>query len=257
MQMGINKISELLKIRQVKLKMTFFAFILLLISFSFIGLANDSVTELSMGDSLFQAKKYTEAFEHYQNVLEKGSYAPQMLLKMAYVKEALNDYPKALYYLNLAYYIHPDRAVLQKMEELATANELSGYEFSDYEYMASIYHEYHDLIAIGGTALIVFGVGLLLWLKKRNSNLIFPAVALTIFIVFFASAINFGFPLSHGIIYKNQTFLMESPSAGSKLVATVKSGHRVEVLEKQDIWQKVRWNNEEVYVRSMNLMLIQ
>jgi uncharacterized protein YgiM (DUF1202 family) len=176
---------------------------------------------------------------------------------MAYVNVAFNDYPQALYYLNLAYYIHPDQAVLQKMEELAEANSLSGYEFSDYEYIASIYHEYHDLIAIGGTALIVFGVGLLLWLKQRKSNLAFPAVALAIFIVGFASVINFGFPLAHGIIYKNQTFLMDSPSAGSKLVATVKSGHRVEILEKKDIWQKVRWNDEEVYVRSMNLMLIE
>lgn len=255
--MRINKLFQLLKMSKKNSVNTVWIFTLLLISFSYNGFAKDATTELNVGDSLFQAKKYTEAFEHYQNVLNKGRYAPQMLLKMAYVKEALNDYPQALYYLNLSYYIHPDRDVLQKMEELAEANDLSGYEFSDYEYIASIYHEYHDQIAIGGTALIVFGVGLLLWLKKRKSNLAFPAVALTIFIVFFASAINFGFPLAHGIIYKNQTFLMDSPSAGSKLIATVKSGHRVEVLEKQDIWQKVLWNEEEVYVRSMNLLLIQ
>ncbi len=255
--MGINKLFELVFLEGTgRVKPSLIASIFLIL-FSHNGFANDAAKELTVGDSLFRAKKYTEAFEHYQNVLNEGSYAPQMLLKMAYVKEALNDYPQALYYLNLAYYIHPDQAVLQKMEELADANELSGYEFSDYEYIASIYHEYHDLIAIVGTAFIVFGVGLLLWLKSRKSNLVFPAISLAVFIVFFASAINFGFPLSHGIIYKNQTFLMESPSAGSKLVATVKSGHRVEVLEKQDIWQKVRWNNEEVYVRSMNLMLIQ
>ena len=44
-----------------------------------------------------------------------------MLLKMAYIQEGLEQYPEALYYLNLYYNQNPSKKVLAKMETLAEA----------------------------------------------------------------------------------------------------------------------------------------
>jgi uncharacterized protein YgiM (DUF1202 family) len=60
--------------------------------------------ELVKADSLFEQKKYTESFDLYEQILDEEQLAsPKMLLKMAFIKEGLGDYSRALYFLNVYY----------------------------------------------------------------------------------------------------------------------------------------------------------
>ena len=70
---------------------------------------------LNKADSLYISKKYAEAYTDYLHIFEQGKYTPQMLLKMAYVKEGLGEVPEALYYLNVYYVNFPGRNILKKM----------------------------------------------------------------------------------------------------------------------------------------------
>jgi hypothetical protein len=49
---------------------------------------------------------------------------------------------------------------------------------------------------------------------------------------------------------------MKSPSAGARQLALLDQGHRIKVLDKQDIWYRVEWNEQEAYIRESNLKLI-
>src|SRR5690242_11290095 len=83
---------------------------------------------LKMADSLYVKKQYTQSLELYQQIFDAHTYSPAMLLKMAFIEEALGQNPKALYYINLYYDITHDVTALHKMDDMATRYNLSGYE---------------------------------------------------------------------------------------------------------------------------------
>lgn len=235
---------------------------LVVITMCLFGLSNYSSAQtnelqLQLGDSLFAAKNYTEAFKSYEQLLNEKVYSPQMLLKMAYVKEALGDHTRALYFLNLYYHFQPDTETLNKIRALADTHELSGYSIDDYEYLVSVFHRYYNQIAFAGILIGLLGVSLLFWQKKRGGEILTPAVFVGFYLLLFTIGINYGFPLEKGIVLNEQVFVMSSPSAGSDKLTTLEAGHRVKVLDKQDIWYKVEWNNREAYIRESNLLVIQ
>ena len=47
---------------------------------------------------------------------------------------------------------------------------------------------------------------------------------------------------------------MDGPSAGASVISVVNEGHRVEVVGKTDVWYKVRWGEDEVFVRDHSLL---
>ncbi len=210
------------------------------------------------GDSLFDAGKYTEAFEIYRTVLETTlTYTPQMLLKMAYVKEGLEEYTDALYYLNLYYYHQADQNVLQKMTALAESKNLTGYELNDYEYFLTIYHRYYTLIASVLIAILISLFAMIIYYKRKGQSVLYFAVGYSLFLMFSFYFLNYAGGNKRGIINQKNVLLMNGPSAGATVVSQVEAGHRVKVLDKTDIWYKVEWNGEEVYLREKNISLIQ
>src|SRR5688572_24016282 len=82
-------------------------------------------SDIKVADSLYNKGAYLKSMGIYRQILENGQeYSPQMLLKMAYMEEALQHYANSMYYLNLYYNLHPNRAVLRKMEEVARTHGL-------------------------------------------------------------------------------------------------------------------------------------
>ncbi|HET9054902.1 MAG TPA: SH3 domain-containing protein, partial [Cyclobacteriaceae bacterium] len=56
------------------------------------------------------------------------------------------------------------------------------------------------------------------------------------------------------IIAKNNTYVMNGPSAGASVLTIVRDGHRVDVLSTHDIWTKIKIGDSEGYVRSSSLL---
>lgn len=241
--------------QRFKLKIILFSFFLL--TLSRLSFGNPSDDYLSHADSLFEGGKYTEAFEMYKKLLvEYQRYTPKMLLRMAYIQEGLEDYPRSLYYLNLYYTYQADNEVLQKMAELAEKRKLSGYQFTDYEFFLSIYHRYFNLIAGVGLGLLIALAGLIGYQHSKKSPTLPTAVTFLLLAGLLFYLFNFTGELSKGIISENHVLVMKAPSAGSDKLDLVDAGHRVEVLGKQDIWYKVKWKEEIGYIRESNLLVI-
>ncbi len=212
-------------------------------------------TTLATADSLFQKQHYTDAFDLYEQILHEQLYSPQMLLKMAYIKEGLHDYTGAMYYLHLFYTKEPSRSVLRKMEELAQAHRLQGYEYNDLLFFKTQFSKHYMrmlelmLLAAVVTATVMF----FKWRKGHRFSKTFQ-ISYTLYLLFILYYINFLNLGDAGIITKNHVAIMSAPSAGGSWLATATEGHKVPIRGEQDIWYEIEWKGQKAFIRKSNLL---
>lgn len=180
-----------------------------------------------------------------------------MLLKMAFIEEGSGNYTKALYYLNLYYNQRPSELVIRKMDELASTNQLKGYQYDDINFILIYYERYFLYIA---AALIAFGayVFAIIIAKKIRREYI-PIRHGFAFMVYLAGSfvfLNLSGSDNKAIIHRNNVYLMSAPSAGAKLLGVIQKGHRVKVLDKKDIWIEIEWEKEHAFIREQNVWMV-
>ncbi len=209
---------------------------------------------LSKADSLFELKKYTESFDQYQQVFAEDVATPQMLMKMAFIKEGLDEYPEALFYLTKFYDITHSNLALKKINEIAEKQGLLGYEVTDADFFVSWYATYSEIILIGLMCIIVVLLALQVFRFYMRKSLSTGLMTWQlIFALALAIIINYPFADSTAIIVEPATYLMKGPSAGAPMQEIVSQGHKVKVLDEGQIWTKILWRDAEVYVRSGSL----
>ncbi len=180
-----------------------------------------------------------------------------MLLKMAFIQEGSGNYTKALYYLNLYYNQKPNEIVLKKMDELASKNQLNGYQYDDINFILIFYERYFLYIAVALIAFGTFVFSVIVIKKLRKEDI--PVRHGFGFMVYLAGAfvfLNLSGNKSKAIVQRDNTYLMSAPSAGAKLVKVIQKGHRLEVLDKKDIWLEVKWEDKKAFVREQNAWLV-
>ncbi len=218
----------------------------------------DAQTDLQRADSLFKAEKYTESLGLYQQLMDDHQqYSKGMLLKMAYIKEGLGNYSEALYYLNLYYAESFDKRALRKMEELARQHNLQGYQSTDLDFLQVIYQEYrwHVTMALLAAALFLFSY--ILWKKRRRHAR--PVVSGAVFVLVLGllfALVNYGQESDKAIVLTDQAYLRKAPSSAADVVGIISKGNRVEVSTKKDVWVKIEWEDQNVFIRESHLAFI-
>lgn len=214
-----------------------------------------SLQKLEHADSLFEVKKYTESFEIYDYLLEaEKNSSPAMLLKMAFIREGLGDYSGALYYLNTYYLKTAERRVLRKMEEMAGKRGLEGYAFTDFDFFLTNFYKYYNLIIYALLAFSILMLALVYRLKiQLNQSPIVPAIFILISLTALFYTLNFGRDYHRAIVGASDTYLMSGPSAGSEVVDILEKGHRLSYSSKEDVWVKVKWKDNTVYIKEDKL----
>ena len=220
-----------------------------------VAYAQDNNAILTKADSLFNLKRFTQSLEHYHQLFEEeNKYTPQMLLKMAYIHEGLGDYSQALYFLNIYYDKTSDESAFRKMEELAEEYKLSGYQFTDTDLFLTYYNKYISEITFGALAFCLFLLAFIVYQKKKDHSVLFPAIGLGVALLLLAYMVNGTERVQKGIITNGTAYLMTGPSSGAEVVETVKNGHRVSILGKEDVWYKILWDRDQVYIRQNQLL---
>ena len=228
-------------------------FFISLIGLTFKGFCVENMTLFS-ADSLFNSKKYTEAFDQYKDIYDAGQASPAMLGKMAFIQEGLGNYTSALYYLDHYYKKTSNKKVLEKMQDLANENDLAGYNFSDYKFFTNNINKYQQQIIGGLSALSIFILALIYYKNPKGYKAV-PWITLQM-IVFLPIMliVNGFFEQNEGIIKDDQTVLMEAPSAASEPIELISKGHKVKVLDSSPVWTRIQFGEKEAYIRSNRLL---
>ena len=220
--------------------------------------AQELQESLAIGDSLFAARQFTQALQVYDAIFETAEMqTPAMLLKMAYIHEGLNKIPDALYYLNLYYLETNDEPTLKKMNDLATKNNLKGYEFGGFEMLVRYYHIffYQILFSIAGITVLLLGwVGYLRFVKNKFNYR--PAITIIALSGILFYLVNFSQSNNLGIIETPNCYLMSGPSSSSDVIDIVKAGHRVQIIDHNDVWLKIKWDGKTAYTKEKNIKKI-
>ena len=234
------------------------------ISLSICLLATFTVTQaesrdiLQQADSLFAAGSETDAAQLYETAIANGhAVTDPMLLKLASAYERQNDVPHLLYYLQIYFDRHPDDAVLRKMNDIARANNLNGYETDDLNYFYLFYRKYgtYVLLFLLIPAGYVFSVLMLKLAKKqpvdqRQKWVVFAYLVLLLLFV------NLPEGVQSGITSRDRVLVRTDPSAASPVSEVIGRGHKVNILGSTDIYLRVLWRNELVYIRRDNVWVI-
>jgi len=221
-----------------------------------VGAPKDFRSKLKFADSLFAQQKYTQSYELYDSIYTLGKLrSPAMLLKMAYIREGLGDYTMALYYLYDYYIQTSDEFALEKMETLANAQNLIGYDYSDKKYFLSIYHDYYDQIILLLSAITLLFLSGIAWQRFRmqqkptGNYIIFSITSLLLIYV-----INIGMGYQEAIITHPNSYAMNEPSSSADVVAILAKGHKIKITGDSDVWYKTEWNDSEVYIKKKNTL---
>ncbi len=207
-------------------------------------------------DSLYQNKKYADALVIYESQIEKhGQISPKSLLKIARTYEGLNNLGRALFYLTLYQQITHDEETSEKIIELSDQNALNGYDSNDLSIIQRQIKKWGRPISLGliftFLPLLFFSI---YWIFKTKT-LPLGATFLMVFL-FLIEILLFQLTKEsdYGISIGTNNLIMEKPSAGATLLDNVVSGHKVRVLNEQDIWTEIDWNGQIAYVRTKNLI---
>ena len=211
---------------------------------------------LTTADSLFDAKRYTQALSKFEGVINNQEYTPAMLLKMAYIYEGLGNIAKTQYFLNLYFLATNDDSVLDKMETLATSHELEGYEVSDQQRIwlaIKSFKSAYLLVLIGLTALAgAWAVRR----KRQNKKIIFPVVMQVVLCLTLVALLQLVKSSDYAIVVEPNTYIMTGPSAGADVLEVIDAGHRVQLLGRKDVWLKIRWRDQDAYLKEELLQTI-
>jgi hypothetical protein len=230
--------------------------ILAILAFPIFSWGQGAQPDLKHADSLFRAKQYTQSFSTYQALLKENKYTSSMLLKMAYIQEGLGHQGLCLYYLNLYQNASDDYQAAAKMEELAGKYRLEGYQSSESSDFFHFLQKNNLWIMMGLAAVVFFFFVLLLFQKKNGKQPYVPAFFSVLFSALLFVATYFGGKPSMAIVSVPATYLMNGPSAGASVTAIVEEGHRLIVRGEKDVWLRVKWKDQDVFVKQSNVLPI-
>ena len=234
-------------------------FILLIILSAFlipqVSHSQSVINDLSVADSLFKQRRYTQSLELYEAIYQDTQQAtPAMLLKMAYSEEALGNLSNALIYLHDYYRMTSDKAVLKKMDELAQVNGLQGYETNDFQQFVKAIQDFKLLITAALLSLCLLILSMIFRkIKKHQERSIGLAVGMVLALGLTVFFVNFTDLKEQGIITSGNAYVMSGPSAAAELIEVVGQGHKVEILDKNDIWYEIMWRGKRAFIRETNL----
>lgn len=219
------------------------------------GRAQDVPPSAAPADSLFSTGKPVEAYRQYRDLLRQRRVSRQLLLRMAAVQESRDQYPMALYYLNLYQLYYPSPAVWSKTVELAAAHRLTGYVDNWRQQLALSLRRYYP-VALQGLLMVAVVVGTLLLVRRRG---LARGWWLTygVYLLFVGAFVNVLDPATVGLVCRPRAALMSAPSAGASWLTTATAGDRLLVQGQQDIWYKVIWRGRPAYIRQHDLLLVQ
>jgi tetratricopeptide (TPR) repeat protein len=232
-----------------------FLVVILCSIFAFAPAHSASKPELKIADSLFAMARYSESLVLYKKNFsndEKNSQA--LLLKLAFLSEKTNNYSDCLFYLSKLALVNPSRRLFEKMDKLAEQQNLTGYEFDDYNYFIIFYRRYGGYIPILLLTLGTYIVVIMVTKARRMEPILqIHKISIVVYLLALLAIVNVPSLYQTCMIVNENTFLREEPSSAASVVERVGKGHKLTIIGSVDHWNRVIWNSRIVYIRKSDL----
>ena len=215
-------------------------------------------TPIGRADSLYRAGNWAGAARLFRSAMQAGQPATDpMLLKLAHAYEQQGDVARVLYYLQVYFKRHPDEAVLRKMNDVARANSLTGYESNDLNYFYLFYRQYgvYLLLLMMLLGIYVFSVLVIKSTRREPTSGRLKTLILA-YLMLLLVFINLPEGYDAGITNTTRALLRTEPSAAAPVAVTLGRGNKVNIVGSTDIWWRVFWNNNLYYLRKDAIWLI-
>ena len=206
---------------------------------------------LNKGDSLFKLRKYVDAKKLYENLYyEKNYFSDAMLLKLSFIEEGIGNYDKALIYLSKHYNQTHNKETSEKIKSIAKKNELIGFEQNDLSLVLNFYNKNIYLIH---SLLVVFLTLYLIIAEKKDISYHIRFMIISVLVL---AIMNLNLIKKEGIIFQDNTYIMNGPSSGSDVYSIINKGNKLKVSSESSIWYEVIFENKKKYIRKKNISLI-
>lgn len=221
--------------------------------------AQSATNWFKTGDSLFAAGRLNRARTAYERGLAQDQRAsPEVYLKLAYLAEQRRDALQAQFFLNQYYERRPNERILTRLSTTARAQGWDGYELNDLNFLWLLYKQYAGYL-IGillVLAVYIFGV-LLIKRVKRQPIQSRHLVIFVLYLLGIGVLVNAPATYRQGIVNRDAVLLRAEASHGAPVRYRIDRGHRLNVLGSSDIWLRVVWNSEFVFVKQSDVWLIE
>ena len=208
----------------------------------------------SVADSLFEETDYLGAYRVYAKLHTQAEHKPVHLLRMAYIQESLQQYPKALYHLMDYYLRHQDVRVWEKITTLSKARRMTGYELTESEFMLLWILSHKDLLFLGGGLVWILFV--LLCLRKKGGSWQVTGLILCSLYLIFLLERELWLP-KRAVLLTEAARLHKGPSPASPLrTVSLPAGLFLRVEESSAIWTEVKWSGSSGYLPTRQLGLL-
>ena len=198
---------------------------------------------------LYDKQLYSEAKKKYSTLYQQNIYSEKILYRLAYLCEREGSYAEAVYYLRKVQQQYGGEGLNDRIGK-ALENTGSGGMILENE------HNFHHSllrntpILLGIVAVLtLFSLYLIVRLKKNKIARFLGISVLLLCILPEMGLIQAYFFQAQEAIIMKETAFYEAPSfAAACRPALYAPGTSCEILEKQDMWNKVALNDKEYWV---------
>ncbi len=213
---------------------------------------------LHAADSLFSIGRFAEANRLYQSQYQNGKkFNPNLLLKLSFLAEKANNPARSLYYLSVLAMKQPNRSLLEKMNQIAIQQNLTGYEFNDLSYFLIFYRRYGGYIPILLLTLGIYVVAVMVIKVIRKERIQKRHKWTTVaYLLALLALLNVPANYESGVLNKQLVHIRAFPSAAAPVIETVGQGHKLTIIGSRDRWKRVIWKGNIVFVRDSDIWII-
>lgn len=234
-------------------KKIFFLLSIFFIVLSQITYSQLVVSEKKTKDTLQKYRK-SDAISHQysETFFVKKQYSEFSLLNLALHSQQKQDYVAYLFWLNLYFQANPNIKASEKISSVANAYQLAGYQQSDARWLQVLYYHYYNEIALVLISLSLF-LSVLFFTRKKKRLISRTSIFALLFILLSLVLLNIVPPINEAIIKSENTYLMTAPSGASQVAGIAQKGEKMTIIDESDIWLKVFWGKQQVFVRKTNV----
>ena len=218
---------------------------------------SDPESTLQEGDKLYEADKYTEAIDLYTALYQDGYYTQQMLLRLSFMHEKLDNFSEAVYYLRKIDQEYGDDEERQLEGKVRNIMKAKGGRvvFSNDQLNFRLFFRNWGLIIY-----LVFGISagwlafnyLRKWSGNSNGRLIATIFSWLFFLTTGTLLFWRSFMVSSQAVIIDDTSFYAQPSyAAERTQNALSLGELVTIEDREDIWCEVSAGGKEFWVPKM------